>query len=397
MSDLGSESYDRIVRKVHDLYESLGKSGKPKSDEEWTCLASVVMENDSSFRVVSLATGTKCIGANAMVMDGTVVNDSHAEVLARRNFLRYLYDQLEITVQCGPSIFTKNNQKFQLKPGVKFHFYTSQVPCGDASIIPMDNTVIDQVHFGQKRKISGDSLDAKKMKLDVHRTGAKPVETELRQDPKGDGIDYHVRGAVRIKPGRGDRTKSLSCSDKMAKWLYCGMEGALLSSLLQDRIALTSIIIGGAGPFDDGILKEALVHRSGLEESPVFYRSNETFQHSSDVTQASRPSSASINWADVTTKKLEVSVDGRRLGVTKKSKSKSYLLTSKYGLFEKYLQLASDLPENGLTYKAAKQRASEYQATKERFTRAMGSWSEDKSQYDNFTLLSRPVMLNNEK
>lgn len=71
---------DLIALEVHKAYDSLGKSGKPKEGEEWTCLAGFVEECDSKFKAVSMATGTKCIGGNSMASDGSAVHDSHAEV-----------------------------------------------------------------------------------------------------------------------------------------------------------------------------------------------------------------------------------------------------------------------------------------------------------------------------
>ena len=47
---------------------------------------------ESSFaekmEVISLATGTKCVAANAMSEYGDLIHDSHAEVLARRLLMR---------------------------------------------------------------------------------------------------------------------------------------------------------------------------------------------------------------------------------------------------------------------------------------------------------------------
>jgi len=45
--------------------------------------------------VVSLGTGTKSIGRSNMNDKGYVLNDSHAEVMARRSLLRYLASNLE--------------------------------------------------------------------------------------------------------------------------------------------------------------------------------------------------------------------------------------------------------------------------------------------------------------
>ena len=63
----------------------------------------------------------------------------------------------------------------------------------------------------------------KKLKLDTNRTGAKCVKGEI-EDPLGSGTEYHNIGVLRRKPGRGDPTLSLSCSDKLLKWNVIGFQ-----------------------------------------------------------------------------------------------------------------------------------------------------------------------------
>ena len=70
---------------------------------------------------------------------------------------------------------------------------------------------------------TSDGPARKKLKLDTNRTGAKCVAGEA-DDPLGPGADYHTIGAIRRKPGRGDPTLSLSCSDKLLKWNVIGFQ-----------------------------------------------------------------------------------------------------------------------------------------------------------------------------
>ncbi len=83
----------------------------------------------------------------------------------------------------------------------------------------------------------------KKIKNDLHRTGARCVPNSLLQDTKETGVGYHTPGALRTKPGRGDPTISMSCSDKIAKWLVLGLQGSLLANFFTEPIYLDGIII----------------------------------------------------------------------------------------------------------------------------------------------------------
>lgn len=215
---------DNVARLCMEKYNFLKEAAKPNA-REWTVLSGIVVKTTDGLSLVALATGTKCLGNSEVIKStreetGSRLNDSHAEVLARRAFIRYLYDQIDLTLSGSESvIFSWNNEnKIELNSRVSFHFFSSQTPCGDCSIFPKlkanDN---DLIPYKIRRVNENANGITKSYYKDVYRTGAKCVKGEKVQDPHLPGVNYHIVGPLRTKPGRGDPTSSLSCSDKMAK------------------------------------------------------------------------------------------------------------------------------------------------------------------------------------
>lgn len=61
-----------------------------------------------SLRVLTAATGSECLGSRDLNADGFVVNACHAEVLARRAFLRHLYAEVFAWHENGPEASTQS-------------------------------------------------------------------------------------------------------------------------------------------------------------------------------------------------------------------------------------------------------------------------------------------------
>lgn len=94
---------------------------------------------------------------------------------------------------------------------------------------------------------------------DIHRTGAKCVPGGPT-DPLHPGVGYHSTGLLRVKPGRGERTLSLSCSDKLARWTVLGFQGALLSHYLEEALYFSAVVVGKC-PYSQEAMHRALVVR----------------------------------------------------------------------------------------------------------------------------------------
>ena len=237
------------------LYEDLPKACS-LGDAEFTVVAAIVAEkiDTGEVKVLSLATGTKCCGeaVHATVRKhGTIVGDSHAEILARRSFHLHVLESVSALLfqedgraqrrhegSVDPSseeavgfaeenILELVNGKARLRKGLTLNLYISDNPCGDASIYSRCGVGggEDEGYTGAKRAKKSESGE---------------VDSEERQGQE--------LGVLRTKSGRSDipdkfRTASMSCSDKICRWLCLGLQGSILSPFV-DSLPICRVVVG---------------------------------------------------------------------------------------------------------------------------------------------------------
>lgn len=335
--------------------------------------------------------------------------------MCRRGFIRYLYDQLDAAISDNSNLFTfdKVLLKFQRQRNVSFHLFTTHSPCGDASIFPsavnrnaddLNQLPAKKPKLEESNQIDKESVGSKLEATCQNFTGAKLVcsDSDHIQDLMIQSI-----GAVRRKPGRGDPTLSMSCSDKLAKWNILGIQGALIHRLLDQPIYLESITFCDTPFCNIDAMQRTL--RTRFETQTFKILSN--FQQASPQMQICHgnkfeyekndelePCPNSIVWCKVARKSHEVSVAGKRQGITKKKANtrSARLLISKMEIFRIHVELIEKLNNTfhvdmnkknlrQMSYYDAKCLSTEYQQQWNEIKEHMfGIWAEKPKQFLSF-------------
>ncbi|XP_023665827.2 double-stranded RNA-specific editase 1-like isoform X2 [Paramormyrops kingsleyae] len=329
-------------------------------------LAGVVMTTGSNCKeaqVICISTGTKCINGEYMSDRGLALNDCHAEIIARRSLIHFLYSQLEPFLSHNKkeeqqrSIFSRcEGRGYRLKENVQFHLYISTSPCGDARIFsPHEAGVEDQGDRHPNRKARGQ------------------LRTKIES---GEGtIPVRSSSTIQTWDGvlQGERLLTMSCSDKIA-----------------------SIILGSLYHADH--LSRAMYQRiADIEALPPTFTLNQPLLSGISNAEARQPGKApnfSVNWT-VGDQALEVIN-----ATTGKDDMGRASRLCKHALYRRWLRLHTKLsPTLRIravrpgSYHEAKQAAVEYHNAKRALMKAfqkagLGAWVKKPIEQDQFSLTS---------
>lgn len=385
-------SPDGIVAAAHKTYSSLSFKLPPN---QYTILAAFILTCPGVAKVISLATGSKCLPTERFTKEGDALHDSHAEVLARRGAVCWLVTELRrsgVDRQDSAWLRRAHDGKYSLRDGVYLHLYVSTVPCGDAST---------------RFLASFQDPEMAALKDSAHLPELPPTTASRGRN------NYSLYGVLRTKPGRADSppTICMSCSDKIARWNVLGIQGALASRMLSP-VYIHTIIIGEVEVDMQNTVRadceRAFSRRLGemtASRLPVDFRLNvpsiaftsRPFIHSRASLGAASSCNDSLCYIADSVKPHEVLINGIKRGVSPKYRHNAKFRPQfcKLALWELSERAALELGRpagSNCTYYESKQAATHYQAVKEALQGPSGpfaGWIRSGQEWESFHLPSR--------
>ncbi|XP_023661426.1 double-stranded RNA-specific editase B2 [Paramormyrops kingsleyae] len=376
---------DAIFHLVTEKYRELAGGCSP-THARHKALAGIIMTRGLDLRqaqVIAISTGTKCLSGEYISEQGLAVHDCHAEVIARRAFLRFLYAQLELFLSKNradweQSIFIRHKEaSFRLRENILFHMYISTSPCGDARL-------------NSPYEISTDLHAGRPLVKKPHGKLRAKVETGEGTLPVRCSADTQTWDGVL----QGEQLITMSCTDKISRWNVLGLQGSLLTHFVEP-IYLHSLTVGSLrhpGHFSRTVARR-LEH---VDTLPPSYRRNQLLLSGlsrDDSRQPGKSPCFSVNW---TVGDGQLEVVNAATGKRKESGAASRLC--KRGLFARWARLHRKLSmhttshgETPLVYAEAKLAARSYQAAKQQLFRSLreaglGTWVKKPPELDQFEL-----------
>ncbi|KAM6176448.1 double-stranded RNA-specific editase B2 [Erethizon dorsatum] len=348
-------------------------------------LAGIVMTKGLDTRqaqVIVLSSGTKCISGEHISDQGLVVNDCHAEIVARRAFLHFLYAQLELHLSkrredSERSIFVRLKEGgYRLRENILFHLYVSTSPCGDARL-------------NSPYEITTDLNSSKHL--------VRKFRGHLRTKIESGEGTVPVRGPSTVQTWDGillgEQLVTMSCTDKIARWNVLGLQGALLCHFIEP-VYLHSIIVGSL--HHTGHLSRVMSHRmEDIGQLPTSYQHNRPLLSGVSNAEARQPGKSpqfSVNWV-VGNADLEIinATTGKR-SCGGSSRLCKHVFSARWA--QLYGRLSTRIPIHGDTpsmYCEAKLGAHTYQSVKQQLFKAfqkagLGTWVRKPPEQDQFLL-----------
>uniref|UniRef100_A0A670YEG8 Adenosine deaminase RNA specific B2 (inactive) n=1 Tax=Pseudonaja textilis TaxID=8673 RepID=A0A670YEG8_PSETE len=343
-------------------------------------LAGIVMTRGMDIhqaQVIVLSSGTKCLNGEYLNDQGLVVNDCHAEIVARRAFIHFLYSQLELHLSrqqedSERSIFVRLKEGgYRLKENILFHLYVSTSPCGDARL-------------NSPYEITSDLNSIKHIVRKYRGHLRAKIES-------GEGtIPARCTNGIQTWDGvlLGEQLITMSCTDKIARWNVLGLQGALLSYFIEP-VYLHSIIVGSLS--HTGHLSRVMSHRlEDVGQLPASYRCNQLLL--SGVSNAERRRTGkspgfSVNWIAGTADLELINATTGKKNCGSCSRLCKHMFYTQWAKL--YGKVSVSLPS---VYSEAKLVAHVYQSAKQQLFRAfqkagLGTWVKKPPEQDQFLLV----------